>query len=150
MMVDVEVPLRTLLVEDNRTEAALIGRLLLMASAPRFDVVSVNRLRHAEMVLAARRMDLVLLDLGLPDAADELDGVRRLHARFPDTPIVVLTGVEPSGGLRADVAEAGAIGCLFKQALNPEAMHEALYAAVRHVSAPGSTRSAETTQGLPQ
>lgn len=130
MNVDEQVPLRTLLVEDNRSEAALVGRLLLMAGAPRFDVTTVHQLQDAMDILAERRMDLVILDLGLPDVTNELDGVQAIHDQHPDTPIVVLTGVDPSDELRQATMDEGATECLFKEGISPEGLHRSLRTSV--------------------
>lgn len=130
--VDEQVPLRVLLVEDNRSEAALVGRLLLMAASPRFDVVAVHQLTDALEVLDKRAVDLVILDLGLPDVANELEGVTEIDGRY-DVPIVVLTGVESEQDLREATLKAGAVECLFKEGISPEALHQALYdAALAH------------------
>jgi DNA-binding response OmpR family regulator len=131
MNVDEQVPLRTLLVEDNRSEAALVGRLLLMAGSPRFDVITVHQLGDALAVLSERRLDLVVLDLGLPDVTNEMDGVETIHEEYPDVPLCVLTGVQPSEDLRAAAQAAGAIDCLFKEGISPQALHASLHGAVR-------------------
>ena len=47
----------------------------------------------AEKRLAECEVDLILLDLGLPDAQG-LDAVRRAHAAAPRVPVVVLTGLD--------------------------------------------------------
>lgn len=124
--VDEQVPLRVLLVEDNRSEAALVGRLLLMAGSPRFDVVAVHQLTDALDVLERRAMDLVILDLGLPDVANELEGVSEITKRHT-VPVVVLTGVESAEDLRAATMRAGAVECLFKEGISPEGLHQALH-----------------------
>lgn len=130
MEVDEQVPLRTLLVEDNRSEAALVSRLLMMAKTPRFDVITAHRLQDAVDILDERRVDLVILDLGLPDVATELEGVKALHHRHPDIPVVVLTGVQEDDQLRRQTLDAGATDCLFKEGINPEKLHEGLAEAV--------------------
>ncbi len=130
MNVDEQVPLRTLLVEDNRSEAALVGRLLLMAGAPRFDVITVHQLQDAMDIMAERRVDLVILDLGLPDVTNELDGIDAIHGSHPDVPVVILTGVEPSDDLRRATMDAGAIECLFKEGISPEGLHKSLRTSV--------------------
>ncbi len=50
-------------------------------------------MRDAEAHLAQHAVDIILLDLGLPDAQG-LDAVRRTHAAAPHTPLVVLTGLD--------------------------------------------------------
>ena len=55
------------------------------------DMVHVDRMSLATQFLATSAVDIVLLDLGLPDVQG-LDAVRRVHAAAPHTPLVVLTG----------------------------------------------------------
>lgn len=126
MNVDEQIPLRTLLVEDNRSEAALVSRLMMMASKPRFEVVTAHQLGDALEALESRRFDLVVLDLGLPDVSSEMEGLETIHEAHPDVPIVVLTGVEPADDLYDAAVAAGAVECLFKEGIGPEVLHEAL------------------------
>ena len=48
---------------------------------------------EAEKYLAEHPIDIILLDLGLPDAQG-LEAVRRAHAAAPRVPLVVLTGLD--------------------------------------------------------
>jgi sigma-B regulation protein RsbU (phosphoserine phosphatase) len=89
---------RLLLVEDNDGDALLIQSLIAAAQAgtllrPKVQVHRVSRLAHAFSPLADRQCDVVLLDLGLPDAMG-LHAVRALRTAAPKIPIVVLTGLE--------------------------------------------------------
>jgi two-component system, cell cycle sensor histidine kinase and response regulator CckA len=81
-------PLRILLVEDSPIEAHLIRSILQSTS---FRVTSVERLSDAVAVLRSSDIDVVLLDLNLPDSQgpDTLDAVLE-HAG--SIAIVVLTG----------------------------------------------------------
>ncbi len=146
--VDAVMPLRTLLVEDSHSEAALIARLLRMAGAPRFDVTTVHNHAEAEAVIGQRRMDLIVLDLGLPDALDELDALKRLRRQSSNTPIVVLTGVAPSEELRQDVMDAGASACIFKESLSPEGLHRVLHIAARRGEA--QPRAEDLSRNVPE
>ncbi len=84
-------PPRILLVEDNPADADLCRMYLEEGFGPGVEVVHVTHLHQAETVLRRRPMDVVLLDLGLPDAAG-VESVRCLHTSYPEVPIVVLTG----------------------------------------------------------
>ena len=53
----------------------------------------VKRLTEAETYLAQHGVEIILLDLGLPDAQG-LEAVRRVRAAAPRVPLVVLTGLE--------------------------------------------------------
>ncbi len=57
---------RVLLVEDNPEDVRNVERLLTAADTP-FDVTSVGRLSDALSRLATGDIDVILLDLGLPD-----------------------------------------------------------------------------------
>jgi CheY-like chemotaxis protein len=87
---------RVLLVEDNPGDADLV-RIALTGDGVSLglELEHVTSVAAALRALAHKQFDVVLLDLGLPDA-DGLDGLERLRAARPDTPIVVLTGLSGS------------------------------------------------------
>ena len=76
-----------LLVEDSPTQAARFNWAL---SDQGFQVTVVKTVQGALAHLDAEPVDLILLDLGLPDA-DGIAAVSRLRAAAPRTPVVVLT-----------------------------------------------------------
>ena len=83
--------LRLLIVEDNPAEADLVLEMLSDAAPENFQIESVARLSQALTRLENKDMDLVLLDLGLPDS----QGLQTFHALWkaaPDIPVIVLTG----------------------------------------------------------
>ena len=67
---------------------------------------------EAEKYLAEHAVDIILLDLGLPDAQG-LDAVRRAHAAAPRIPLVVLTGLDDET-LAAQALQEGAQDYLIK------------------------------------
>jgi signal transduction histidine kinase len=84
---------RTLLVEDNPGDVILISRMLARAKRRRFKFESrgalasgVERLKHGDI-------DIVLLDLSLPDSRG-IDSFLRAHKEAPGIPMVILTGLE--------------------------------------------------------
>jgi len=84
---------RVLLVEDNPGDARLIQESLREAPGAIFEVHHADRLDSALETLAAGDIDVVLLDLGLPDA-NGLDTLVRAHDAASGVPIVVLTGLD--------------------------------------------------------
>jgi DNA-binding response OmpR family regulator len=73
----IKAPIRTLLViEDNPGDARLLREMLTEHDARSANVVQVQTIGEAEQHLATNSVDVILLDLGLPDAQG-LDGVRR-------------------------------------------------------------------------
>jgi len=83
--------IRVLVVEDNTADADLV-RITLEEHAPGdFTVAHVRKLSSALEQMARHAYDVVLLDLGLPDA-DGLETLERFRKARPSTPVVVLTG----------------------------------------------------------
>ena len=66
-----------LLVEDNPGDARLLREMLDDQGAHNITVAHVESMIHAETYLAKNAVDVILLDLGLPDAQG-LEGVLRL------------------------------------------------------------------------
>jgi two-component system, cell cycle sensor histidine kinase and response regulator CckA len=81
-----------LLVEDNPGDRRLIREMLAETTASSFEVQHADRLQAAIDYLVQSKVDVVLLDLGLPDSQG-LATLRRIYAQVPDLPIVVLTGL---------------------------------------------------------
>jgi diguanylate cyclase (GGDEF)-like protein/PAS domain S-box-containing protein len=84
-------PLVVLVVEDNPGDARLVELYLREEPAHPFRVVKAVRLADALDILAASAIDVVLLDLSLPDSFG-LETLSRLRASQPTVPVVVLTG----------------------------------------------------------
>lgn len=86
-------PLRILLVEDNPGDARLTRELLREVGDFRFEMVHVMRFEQALTALRDECFDIVLLDLSLADSSG-IDTVKRLYAREPTVPMIVLSGME--------------------------------------------------------
>jgi CheY-like chemotaxis protein len=89
-----EKPMKVLLlVEDNPGDARLLREMFNEQGAHDTELTHVGSMREAEMYLTEHAVDIILLDLGLPDAQG-LGAVRRAHAVAPHIPLVVLTGLD--------------------------------------------------------
>ena len=108
---------RVLLIEDASEDAALIQRALALEHYTAFECLHVDRLQAGLAALARDRppMDLVLLDLDLPDSAG-LATLVTLRAKAPRLPIVVLTGEEDEA-LDLQALQMGAQDYLIKPSL---------------------------------
>jgi diguanylate cyclase (GGDEF)-like protein len=122
---------RLLIVEDDVASARLLRELLEPVESPRFAIRHVTTAREACEILETRGADVVLLDLGLPDAVD-LEALQRLRDCVSEIPVIVLTG-------RADDAMAlqalswGAEDYLLKGYVDAAALIRSLrYAIERH------------------
>ncbi len=82
---------RILLVEDNPGDAHLLREMLNEEGAYRTELTLVGRMQDAESHLTNHEIDIILLDLGLPDA-EGLEALRRIRAVAPRVSVVVLTG----------------------------------------------------------
>jgi DNA-binding response OmpR family regulator len=87
-----------LLIEDDENDRALFSRLV---SRAEWKVDSASTLDEGLGRIGKEFPAVVLLDLGLPDS-NGISGLRQLTRRFPELPIVVLTGLDDEAvGLQA-------------------------------------------------
>ena len=92
------------------------------------ELTHVQCMSEAEKHLAERAVDIILLDLGLPDAQG-LGAVRRAHAAAPHVPLVVLTGLDDEA-LAAQALQEGAQDYLIKGQIETRGLLRALRYAV--------------------
>lgn len=139
-----------LLVEDDPQDAIIVRRFLGRARRRRFTVSHVTRLEAIPGALQVTLPDVMLLDLTLPDARG-LDSIRTALTLAPDTPIIVLTGVEDESlGLRA--MEAGAQDYLVKGDCDARSLERAILYAIERKRVVRATEHAalyDPLTGLP-
>ncbi len=124
-------PVRLLVVEDNPSDAMLLEIALERGRFPRFEMEQVSRLTEALDRLHKERVDVAIVDLGLPDAF-QLEALDQLVAEFPDVPIVVMTG-NTDEELAMEAVRRGAQGYLIKgEAPPPAIVRSILHAIERH------------------
>ncbi len=85
--------IKVLLIEDNPGDVCLIRETLAEVRGVRFDMECVDRLSTGLERLAAGGVDVVLLDLGLPDSLG-LDTFTTVNTQALQVPILVLTGLD--------------------------------------------------------
>ena len=85
-----DTPRTALVVEDNPGDVLLLRVFLSDARAGGMRIVPVETLAGAVEAAAAETVDVVLLDLSLPDSAG-VETLERFRKRFPDLPVIVLT-----------------------------------------------------------
>lgn len=88
-------PIRVLLIEDNPADARLLREMLAEMDGVPFDLERVDRLSAGLERLSSDGIDVVLLDLTLPDSRG-LDTFRQVQANAPQVPITVLSGLDDS------------------------------------------------------
>jgi diguanylate cyclase (GGDEF)-like protein/PAS domain S-box-containing protein len=117
-----------LLVEDNPGDARLLREMFSENGAHNTELTHVECMSEAEKHLANRVVDIILLDLGLPDAQG-LEAVRRAHAAAPSVPLVVLTGLDDDS-LAGRALQEGAQDYLIKGQIETRGLLRALRYAV--------------------
>jgi signal transduction histidine kinase len=115
---------KVLLVEDNPGDARLLREMFNEDGSPEVDLACVSFMSEAERYLAARTVDIILLDLGLPDAQG-LTAIRRARIAAPDIPLVVLTGMDDEA-LAAQSLQEGAQDYLIKGQIETRGLLRAL------------------------
>jgi DNA-binding NtrC family response regulator len=124
-------PLQVLLLEDNAGDVRLLREMYSKEKLGSFELTHILRMSDAEIHLAQGGVDVVLLDMGLPDGHGS-DTVRRAHAVAPDVPMIVLTGLDDEA-LAAEAMNEGAQDYLIKRQIENRAPPRALRHAVeRH------------------
>src|SRR6202022_870679 len=101
-----------LLIEDNQGDARLLQEMLNAPSVTGTEVSHVTTMSDAESHLRRHVVDIIVLDLGLPDAHG-VEAIRRAHAAPPRIPLVVLTGLDDES-LAAQALQEGAQDYLLK------------------------------------
>ena len=123
--------LKVLLVEDNAGDARLLREMFITERPGSIELTHLMRMSDALAHLAKGGVDIVLLDMGLPDGHG-LDTVRRARAVAPDVPLIVLTGLDDEA-LAAEAMKEGAQDYLIKGQIENRALPRALRHAIeRH------------------
>jgi len=104
--------IKVLLIEDNPGDARLIRELLTEEKGGSFRLECVDRLSAGIERLTSGKVDVVLLDLGLPDSQG-FDTFIEVHNSVPQIPIVILSGLADEA-LAARAVREGAQDYLVK------------------------------------
>src|ERR1700729_2084321 len=113
-----------LLIEDNLGDARLLREMLGEQGSHDIELTHVQCMSEAEKYLSQRAVDMILLDLGLPDARG-LGAIRRAHAAAPSVPLVVLTGLDDES-LAKQALQEGAQDYLIKGQIEARGLLRAL------------------------
>jgi PAS domain S-box-containing protein len=120
--------LKVLLIEDNPGDVRLIREMLAEARDIVFDLESANRLSAGMEQLAKAQVDLILLDLSLPDCQG-IDTFRKAYARASSVPIVVLSGSDDEA-IGMSAVHAGAQDYLVKGQVDSHLLTRAIQYAI--------------------
>lgn len=133
-------PTRVMVVDDH--EVLRSGLRFMLRNQPDMDIVAEASDGETAMeTVEAAHPDVVLLDIRMP-GIDGLETLRRLQARWPDLPVVVLSMYDDPEYVD-DALRCGASGYLLKTVTAEE-----LARAVRAVCAGGGYLQAEVTRPI--
>jgi DNA-binding NarL/FixJ family response regulator len=133
--------LHVLLVEDNPGDARLVSEMLRETLGAKARLSVAARLAEAQAFLPDAEVQVVLLDLSLPDSHG-LGTFGALHTLAPNLPIVVLTGLNDEQ-LAIDAVQQGAQDYLVKGEVAPESLGRALRYAIERQQLVVRVRQAE-------
>jgi|ERR1039458_8371665 Flp pilus assembly CpaE family ATPase len=121
---------RVLLIEDNPGDAGLVRAMLAESLGARFSVEWVQDLQSGRARLGHGNIDIVLLDLSLPDSQG-LGGLTVVRSAAPNVPVVVMTGFA-NQDIAQQAVRLGAQDYLIKGQINGDALARILrYAILR-------------------
>ncbi len=120
--------IKALLIEDTEVDATLIKALLAQSGEVKFDVARVSTMGEAATLLSRFRVDVILLDLNLPDSR-ELASFRKVSDLAAGCPIVILTSLEDEG-IAIQAVKEGAQDYLYKTSMTSDVMVRAVRYAI--------------------
>ena len=133
--------IKVLLVEDNPGDARLIQEMLTEIRGATFNFERADRLSTGLEHLVEGRIDVVLLDLGLPDSQG-LDTFDKAYAQAPEVPIVVLTALDDEA-LAIRAVREGAQDYLVKGQVDSNLLARAIRYAIERKKAEEALKESE-------
>ncbi|KAF5411240.1 MAG: Regulator of RpoS [Candidatus Methanogasteraceae archaeon] len=125
--------INVLLIEDNSGDRRLIQEMLSEVNGAPFDPVCVDRLSAGLERISANEIDVLLLDLELPDSHG-MDTFSRVQAQSSQIPVIILTGLDDAMVAIRAVRE-GAQDYLVKGQVDGNLLTRSLYYAIARKTA---------------
>ncbi len=130
-----------LLIEDDPGDQRLIKEFLTRPGGDRFSLTLAGSLSEGMDCLREKALDIVLLDLSLPDSTG-LETVQRLRDEFGNVPLVVFTGLDDDvTGTQA--VQLGAQDYLIKGDVDSHLLKRALRYAIERFRAEQALRNSQ-------
>ncbi|OAI07930.1 diguanylate cyclase [Methylomonas methanica] len=135
-----------LLIEDEPGDASLVRQYLRASTNLRFELIWRENLADGEQIIAQQKIDVVLVDLSLPDSRG-LDTVRRIRKATRVLPIIVLTGHDDTEfSLKA--LDCGAQDYLIKTSIDTDSLVRAIRYALTRISLEKRLYESEQRMGM--
>ncbi len=133
--------IKILLVEDNLDDVFFLRMVLQRGTGAQFDLQSVKTLAEGVARLCAGDIDVVLLDLTLPDS-EGMDTFHAVKAAARDVPIIVLSGMDVET-IAVNAVHAGAEDYLVKGRVDSQLITRAIIYAIERTQAKKAAFKAE-------
>lgn len=122
---------KILLVDDDVEFSNVTKFRLVHCEKPRFEILSTSSIKSALEILALQNIDLVLLDVRLPDA-EGCEGMSRILAVNKPPPVIMMTGVA-GDKTAAEAIRKGAQDFIVKGEMPPSMLIRVIHHAIeRH------------------
>jgi len=123
---------RLLMLEDNPDDVTLI-REQLSESSDFFEIISFDHLSKGLEYLATNNVDIVFLDLGLPDSQG-LNTIEMVIAKNSSVPIIILTGLDDEK-IAMEAVRRGAQDYLIKGSASIEILSRIIHYSIERKNA---------------
>ncbi len=121
--------INVLLIEDSLEDGVAITKVLFESEMYYyFKVIRKYTLAGGLDLLKTERFDVVLLDLGLPDARG-LKAVKEINKSYPELPIVIISGYSDIDMIQ-DALQSGAQEFLVKGESSTAVIRQSIYQAI--------------------
>ena len=117
-MINGDNDIKVLMVEDNVNYGQLVKKKLGSSKSAKFDVVLADTLKNGLKELSENEIDIVLLDLNLPDSY-EIDTFVNMKKNAPNIPIIILTSMD-NEEIAINSIQMGAQDYIVKDMINAE------------------------------
>ena len=121
--------IKILIVEDNPDDLFLLTKELKKACLANIKLKTADTMRAALEILKAKRFDVILSDLSLPDTKDVFDTFARINKAAPQTPIILLTALN-NETLALELVKKGAQDYIVKGNFTPELLVRSIFYAI--------------------
>ncbi len=139
-------PVKVLLIEDTQAQADLIQDMLNHAQYGDYRLEHVPRFLEGMERLRLGGLDVVLLDLNLPDMKG-LGGLVRIRTSHPGVPVIILTN-ETNQGLSERALREGAKDYLFKSEIDEQLLSRSIRYAMERQRHEDALRESEERYAL--
>lgn len=138
--------LSILLIEDQLAEVDYIREILSQAKSYNFSITHADTLGKGLDLLEQNHVDIILLDLCLPDSTGYAT-FQRAHKAFPAIPIILITNINDET-LAARAVREGAQDYLIKRKMDSELLARAIRYAIERQHAEEALRISEERYSL--